>query len=221
MLEAGLRDDSPQVRIACCESLGQRAETRSVATLAGVVRDDEDKDVRLAAVEALGNIKDPSAVAAIAVALDDRDPAMQFVGVQSMKSVTGKDYGGDVETWRQVAAGATVARAARPFDRRAHPLRDAVLIGRQPAANNSARRRAPSASTARLGKNLAATDFLYSPRLLARRTKVVARLNFGHPRPDMLLGWDGKIRSRPVTELLQRLTCWRCQQPKTTRSVWR
>jgi hypothetical protein len=32
---------------------------------------------------------------------------MQFVGVQSMKSITGKDYGGDVAAWRQVAAGQT------------------------------------------------------------------------------------------------------------------
>lgn len=105
ILEAGLRDNDPQVRIACCRALGARAEARSVQGLAGVLRDDEEKDVRLAATEALGKIKDPGAMAAIAVALDDRDPALQFVGVQSMKSLTGKDYGGDVAAWRQVAAG--------------------------------------------------------------------------------------------------------------------
>lgn len=105
ILEAGLRDENPDVRLSCCQSLGVRAETRSVSSLASVLRDDESKDVRLAATEALGRIKDPTAVAALAVALDDRDPAMQFVGVQSMKSITGKDYGGDVEAWRQVAAG--------------------------------------------------------------------------------------------------------------------
>lgn len=105
IIEAGLKDENPQVRVACCEALGTRAETRSVSSLAATVREDEDKDVRLAAVEALGNIKDPTAVAALTAALDDRDPAMQFVGVQSMKSITGKDYGGDVAAWRQVAAG--------------------------------------------------------------------------------------------------------------------
>jgi hypothetical protein len=105
MLEAGLRDESPTVRIACCQALGQRAEVRSVASLAGVLRDDDDTDVRLAATEALGAIKDPTAVAAVAIALNDRDPALQFVGVQSMQSLTGKNYGGDVEAWRQVAAG--------------------------------------------------------------------------------------------------------------------
>ena len=105
MLEAGLRDESPTVRIACCQALGYRAETRSIASLATALRDDTETDVRLAATEALGNIKDPTAVAAVAVALNDRDPAMQFVGVQSMQSITGKNYGGDVDAWRQVAAG--------------------------------------------------------------------------------------------------------------------
>ena len=42
---------------------------------------------------------------ALVVALDDRDPALQYVGIQSMKSITGKDYGGDVESWRLVATG--------------------------------------------------------------------------------------------------------------------
>jgi hypothetical protein len=114
IIEAGLRDEAPQVRIACCQSLGTRAETSSVASLAGVVRDDEDQDVRLAAVEALGNIKDPTAIAAVSIALDDRDPAMQYVGVQSMKSITGKDYGGDVEAWRQVASGGSPPEPPAP-----------------------------------------------------------------------------------------------------------
>jgi HEAT repeat protein len=105
IIEAGLKDENSLVRIASCESLGARAETRSVSSLAVILRDDEDKDVRLAAAAALGNIKDPTAVAALTMALDDRDPALQFVGVQSMKSITGKDYGGDVAAWRQVAAG--------------------------------------------------------------------------------------------------------------------
>lgn len=114
IIEAGLKDESSLVRIASCDSLGARAEARSVTGLASILRDDEEKDVRLAAVEALGKIKDPTAVAALAIALDDRDPAMQFVGVQSLKSITGKDYGGDVAVWRQVAAGQTPAEPPAP-----------------------------------------------------------------------------------------------------------
>lgn len=105
VLEAGLADDSAAVRIACCRGLGQRAEASSVSHLAQALRGDRDFDVRLAAAAALGQIKTPEAIQSLVVALDDRDPAMQYVGVQSMKSLTGKDYGGDVAAWRQVAAG--------------------------------------------------------------------------------------------------------------------
>ena len=105
VLEAGLKDTDAGVRIACCQALGQRGEALAVGRLAIALRDDRNMDVRLAAAEALGKIKSPEAAQALIVALDDRDPAMQYVGVESMKSITGEDYGNDVQTWRQVAAG--------------------------------------------------------------------------------------------------------------------
>ena len=64
-------------------------------------------DVRMAATKALGKMKSPEAIQGLAVALEDRDPAMQYVAVESMKTVTGKDYGPNVEAWRQVATGGT------------------------------------------------------------------------------------------------------------------
>jgi hypothetical protein len=105
VLEAGLQDEHTMVRVACCKALGRRADSESVQSLASTLRNDEDIDVRLAATEALGEIKSPESIQALATALDDRDPAMQYVGVQSMKSITGQDYGPDVQSWRQVAAG--------------------------------------------------------------------------------------------------------------------
>ena len=114
VLEAGLADEDTAVRIACCKALGRRAESVSVASLGNALRTDEEMDVRLAAAESLGAIKSPEAMPALAVALNDRDPALQYVGVQSMKSITGKDYGPDVEAWRQVAAGGTPPPVERP-----------------------------------------------------------------------------------------------------------
>jgi HEAT repeat protein len=107
VLEAGMGDSDAAVRVACCRALGHRAEAASVPILAQAVRSDRDIDVKLAATEALGKIKSPESVKALAAALDDRDPAMQYAGVQSMKSVTGKNYGPDVQVWRQFAAGGT------------------------------------------------------------------------------------------------------------------
>jgi HEAT repeat protein len=103
VLEAGLADENEAVRIACCQALGRRGETSSVPVLANVLQNEKEIDVRLAAAEALGQIRSPEAIQALVVALDDRDPALQFVGVQSMKSITGKDYGPDVQAWRTAA----------------------------------------------------------------------------------------------------------------------
>jgi hypothetical protein len=114
VLEAGLNDQDAAVRVACCKALGQRAESVSIDRLAAALRNDEDIDVRLAAAEALGHIKSPQSIQALIAALDDRDPAMQYVGVQSMKSITGEDYGPTVDTWRQVAAGHTPPAAQEP-----------------------------------------------------------------------------------------------------------
>jgi HEAT repeat protein len=105
VLEAGLSDKDTGVRVACCKALGRRADPTTVPKLAAILRTDEDIDVRLAATEALGNIRTPQAMQALVIALDDRDPALQFVGVESLKSITGKDFGPNVAAWRQVAAG--------------------------------------------------------------------------------------------------------------------
>lgn len=105
VLEAGLNDDSQAVRIACCRVLGKRAEPGSVPRLSQALKQDTKLDVRLAAAEALGKIKSPESVKAMVTALEDRDPALQYVGVQSMKALTGQDYGGDVDAWRQLATG--------------------------------------------------------------------------------------------------------------------
>jgi HEAT repeat protein len=114
MIEAGLGDENAAVRIACCQVLGKRADAAGVPKLAQALRGDKDNDVRLAAAQALGHIKTADSKAALAVALEDRDPAMQYAGVQSMKSITGKDYGPDVQAWRQVAAGGTPPEATSP-----------------------------------------------------------------------------------------------------------
>lgn len=105
VLTAGLNDVEPMVRMACCRALGRQAEVSSVSALAQALHSDEDLDVRLEAAEALGQIRAPEAVVALRVALDDADPALQYAGVQSLKSITGRDLGGDVQAWRQLAAG--------------------------------------------------------------------------------------------------------------------
>lgn len=121
VLEAGLGDQDEMVRMACCEEMAERAAAgvadagnTSVASLAQALREDKDQNVRIAAAKALGRMKSPAAIQALSAALEDRDPAMQYVGVQSLKEITGQDYGPNVEAWRQVAAGQTPPAPAKP-----------------------------------------------------------------------------------------------------------
>jgi HEAT repeat protein len=101
---AGLNDDDRDVRVTCCRLLAKRNNPAAVGPLSQIVATDTDLDVRLAAVDALGEMKTPGALQGLAAALKDRDPALQFAGVEGMKKVSGEDLGNDVEAWRQYAA---------------------------------------------------------------------------------------------------------------------
>lgn len=105
VLEAGLADDDLSVRQHCCMALGRRGDPSAVPVLARVLNTEESVDVRLSAIEALGTINSPDAYTALVVAMEDRDPALQYAGMQSMHAISGKDFGGDVSSWLQYAKG--------------------------------------------------------------------------------------------------------------------
>lgn len=105
VLKAGLADGDPGVRQQCCLALGERGNPAAAPVLAGVIKNDDDFDVRVSATKALGQIKAPEAAQALLVSLEDNDPALQYAGVQAMKSATGKDYGGDVAAYVALARG--------------------------------------------------------------------------------------------------------------------
>ncbi len=104
-LRSAVRDADADVRVAACQVWGQRKGPTAIAVLGEVVRSDTDLDVRQAAVKALGQTRDPSAVAALAPALDDRDPAMQYLAVTALRQTSGRDFGNDVNLWRQYVRG--------------------------------------------------------------------------------------------------------------------
>jgi len=101
VLIAGLNDADSDVRITCCQRLGGRTDESVVPALRGVLQRKDELDVQLAAVDALGRISSVESVAALGLALGDRDPAIQFAAVRSLKAATGEDYGNDVAAWRQ------------------------------------------------------------------------------------------------------------------------
>lgn len=105
VLSAGLQDPDTSVRVACCEALGKRGGPASVQALSEALTNDTDIDVRLAAARALGETKDASAVAALGQALEEADPALQLRAVESLRLVSGREFGNDVAAWREFAAG--------------------------------------------------------------------------------------------------------------------
>jgi predicted Zn-dependent protease len=103
VLYAGMKDPEADVRIACCDAWAKHPGGPSTRLLAETLSGDTDMDVRQAAAKALAMSRDKEAVIALGTALEDSNPAMQYVAVNSLKNVTGKDLGNDVNAWRQLA----------------------------------------------------------------------------------------------------------------------
>lgn len=101
--EGGLRDPDPKVRMTACDVCGQRGK-EAIPLLASCMETDAEIDVRLRAVRALGETGDNDAVAVLAIALEDPDPAVQYRAVASLRAVSGRDLGNDVNAWREWAA---------------------------------------------------------------------------------------------------------------------
>lgn len=104
-LRHALTDSEPEMRVAACEAWRRRGGGEAVERLSGVVGNDTNTDVRLAATRALGRFRDPAAVRGLASAIDDNNPALQYEAIQSLRSASGRDFGGDVAAWRNYAKG--------------------------------------------------------------------------------------------------------------------
>lgn len=107
-------DQDATVRRLACEGLGKRTSTESLNSLAQTVGTDTDADVRIAAARSLRNFKDPIAVRALGVALEENDAGMQFVAMESLRVVTGKNYGTSLPAWKEYVQGGTPAPVPPP-----------------------------------------------------------------------------------------------------------
>jgi HEAT repeat protein len=113
-LREAAKDKDADVRVAVCQSLGKQRGATASEVLRERLASDSDIDVRLAAAEGLGGIRDPASVAALGAVLDDRDPAIQYQAVQSLRQVAPTDLGNDVDRWRQYVKDGSIA-PAKPF----------------------------------------------------------------------------------------------------------
>ncbi len=111
VLKAAVNDSDSNVRLAACEAWGRRGGKEAAEVLMGVLSSDTDIDVRLAAARAVGQTREASAVGNLAEALYDTNPAIQFRIASSLKEISGKDYGTDVNKWRAYAKGESTGDA--------------------------------------------------------------------------------------------------------------
>lgn len=93
-----------EVRVAACRAWGRKGGNEAAETLARVLGSDTDVDVRVEAARELKRFPSPAAVQSLGVALDDPNPALQHRCVESLKVVTGKNFGEDVRAWREYVA---------------------------------------------------------------------------------------------------------------------
>jgi HEAT repeat protein len=107
ILKAAMNDPDTEVRIAACDAWGKRHDDQAVELLGAAMNGDVASEVRLTAAKALGDTQNPAAVKPLGNALTDADPAMQYLAVLSLKKVTGKDFGNDVNRWQQYVRDGT------------------------------------------------------------------------------------------------------------------
>lgn len=108
-LQFAAASEDADLRIAASKAFGRVGGPAALEALARLVEMDEDLDVRLAATAELAKFPDQRAVQSLAVALNDKDPALQHQAVQGLKSVTGRNYGDSVPAWRDFVEGRTPA----------------------------------------------------------------------------------------------------------------
>jgi hypothetical protein len=107
-------DDDPSVRIQLCHLLAKSPPGSATEVLAELALNDTDQDVRQAAIKALGKLPDPHARQVLAKLLRNRDPAIQYLAVQSLKQITGKDFGLDFKQWEAYVNSNSSAEDGQP-----------------------------------------------------------------------------------------------------------
>lgn len=125
MARSAAEDPAESVRLEACGVLGKAGGAESAAVLADVLRRETSADVKQAAIKALGNAKEASAVPVLAEFLNERDPATQYLAMQSLREVTGKDFGNDVRRWEAYVRGEIPADA--PSASIASKVKDAIF----------------------------------------------------------------------------------------------
>ena len=127
---------------------GQGWLPEDATTLARIMTIDKLEDCRIAAIEAIGSLKTQRAadLQILLDGMDHDDPAIRYQCLQSLRTITEKDYGIDPAAWKRELEPMLAEKPARPIPRQrwrrrtkaaTRPLRarDEGGIAREPASS--------------------------------------------------------------------------------------
>lgn len=127
-----IEDEHPVVRAEACRALGKVGRTEDASTLARIMVADTQLDCRIAAIEGLGELKhpDPRIDDLLVDGMESPDPAIRYASLQSLRKISGQDFGIMASAWRKYAQ----ARAAH-----ADPSQPQTAANPAPADPNARR----------------------------------------------------------------------------------
>jgi HEAT repeat protein len=103
VLIGAMADPDAETRRTICVCLGQRGGKASIQELARVLSSETNGAVRIAAVKALGQTKDTGAMMPLVEVMAESDPALKNRARESLSAVSGRDYGTNLQAWREYA----------------------------------------------------------------------------------------------------------------------
>jgi HEAT repeat protein len=108
-LNSASTDQSEKVRLTACAGWRTRGGPEARDMLLTIAANtNETPSVRRAAIAGLSTYNDDEVKTALAGILDDKSPALQYQTALSLKSITNRDYGGDIQAWRDFMGGKDV-----------------------------------------------------------------------------------------------------------------
>jgi HEAT repeat protein len=105
--------DNAMIRVEACRALGKVGLPEDATTLARIMMVDKLEDCRIAAIESIGSLKshEPRIYQILIEGMDHEDPAIRYQCLQSLRKITGKDYGTGAEVWKRELQGVVAETA--------------------------------------------------------------------------------------------------------------
>lgn len=109
------QDKNDKVRLAVSNALRSQVTPETTQTLLAMATSDANESVRLAAVESLGPHKTDEVKQFLTKQLNSSKPALQYSASVALRDFTGKDFKGDVATWKRYLNGEDVEPKSPTF----------------------------------------------------------------------------------------------------------